>query len=155
VAARLRPRKWDLLKSCKPTCSLNVENVGEKHSKIIHGWYEQGLNDHKIGAAAFEMGVELSAGAIGRHKKNHMRPHTEITETPPVQGDPIGDLDALELILQAGASQIAGWKITPSDWFKALDAKYKLTQGSAFQATLDQLAIAEDAVDEDDEEPIE
>ena len=150
MAERLRPRKWDLLGACTKNCSVNQANIGPEKAQLVHGWYEQGLNDHQIGSAAFQAGLDLSSGAIGRHKKNHMRPKVEYTETDPV-GPKMQDLEALEKILDVGSRQIDQWKVTPSDYFKALDMKYKLTQGSAFQSTLDALAIAEKDMDEEDD----
>ncbi len=151
MPARLRPRKWDLLASCTPGCSLNAKNITEGNANIIHGWYEQGLGDQQIGANAYELGLSLSAGAIGRHKGNHMRPHTEITETDTISPK-MADLEALEKILDVGSRQIDSWKVTPSDYFKALDMKYKLTSGSVLQGTLDQLALAEEAMDDEEDE---
>jgi hypothetical protein len=150
-AVRLRPRQWDLLKACTKNCTLSEAKLGAEHAKIVHGWYEQGLGDQKIAQNSYELGLTLSMGAIGRHRGKHLRPHTEITETDPT-GPKMDDLDALEKILDVGSRQIDNWKVTPSDYFKALDMKYKLTQGSAFQGTLDQLALAEEKMDEEDDE---
>jgi hypothetical protein len=136
------------LNSCTSRCGLNEAKIGEEKAKIVHGWFEQGLNDQKIGQASFELGLDLSKSAIGRHRQKHLQGLEEITEANPVK-EKIQDLDALEMILQQGASQIENWKVTPSDYFKALDMKYKLTQGSAFQGMLEALAVA----DEDEDEP--
>jgi len=119
---------------------------------MVHGWYEQGLTDRVIAQNSYEIGLSLSVGAIGRHRGKHMRPHIEYSDTPSV-GAPMEDLEALDKILDVGSRQIDNWKITPSDWFKALEAKYKLTQGSAFQSTLDALNVAGLAEEEDESSP--
>lgn len=153
MSQRLRPAKWTLTQKCTKRCSVNPANIGDDKYKLVHGWYEQGLNDHKIAQNAFHADLDLSPAALGRHRANHM---LQAGETPMVPGDAavkkkLTDLEALDAILEQGASQIEQWRITPSDWFKALDAKYKLTQGSAFEDMLEALAIAED----DDEEDFE
>jgi hypothetical protein len=60
-------------------------------------------------------------------------------------------LEAIDLILKQGSKQIGNWKVTPSDFFKALDMKYKLTQGSVFDGFMEALTAAEDDLEEDED----
>ena len=151
MATRLRPAKWTRLKSCSKRCGLNPANLGDDKYKMVHGWYEEGLNDFNIAKNASHIGVQVSQSSVARPRSKHPATSGEVAHAAPAGGaeENLSDLDALDKILKVGSSQIDSWRITPSDWFKALDAKYKLTQGSAFQDTLEALAIAED----DEEEP--
>ena len=78
MARRLRPGRWTLLDACSAKCSVNKANIGEENALLVHGWYENGLNDHKIAANAFQTGMDLSSGALGRHRSNHLRRDSEI-----------------------------------------------------------------------------
>jgi len=148
---RLRPAKWVRLASCSKQCSLNPEQMGDKYAQIVHGWYEQGLGDGAIGKNLFELGLSVSESTIARHRSKHMMKQGELTDQPLAEGEEgpeLSDLEALDAILRQGSKQIGKWRVTPSDFFKAMDMKYKLTQGSVFQGMLEALAAAE----EDDEE---
>jgi hypothetical protein len=62
------------------------------------------------------------------------------------------DLEIIEQMIQAGGARAADFKMTPSETMKAMELKYKLTQGSAFEGMLDSLNRA--AMEEDDLEPM-
>jgi hypothetical protein len=117
---------------------------------MVHGWYEEGLNDKSIAKNAFTAGFPLSHGAVGRHRSNHLEP----------KGETLGariatrrtDLEIIEAMIQAGGERAGEFKMTPSETMKAMELKYKLTQGSAFEGMLDALNRA--AMDEDDLEPM-
>ena len=151
MAARLRPRKWALLGSCGPKCSLSVGSLGEERAKLVHGWYEEGLNDKDIAKNAYVAGFTISHGSAGRHRANHLEPLGEIRETRTVRTRT--DLEIIESMIQAGGDRADQFKMTPSETMKAMELKYKLTQGSAFEGMLDALNRA--AMDEDDLEPAE
>ena len=148
MAARLRPRKWDLLGTCSPKCSLNIENLGEERALMVHGWFEQGLNDKTISKNAVSAGFPLSHGAVGRHRANHLEPKGETYAGRSVTKST--DLEIIEGLIQVGGQRLDEFKVTPSELMKAMELKYKMTQGSAFESMLDALARA--AADEDDED---
>ena len=146
MVRRLRPRKWALMGNCGPKCSLNEANIGPEHAKMAHGWYEQGLNDKDIAKNAFSAGFNLSHGAVGRHRANHLEPLGEIKETRSQKTRT--DLEIIESMIQAGGDRADQFKMTPSETMKAMELKYKLTQGSAFESMLDALNRA--AMEEED-----
>ena len=146
MAARLRPRKWDLLGSCTKKCSLSEAVLGEDSAKMVHGWYEQGLNDKQIAKNAFLAGITLSHGAVGRHRQNHLEPKGEMRGS--VSTKRRTDLEIIEDMIQAGGDAAGQFKMTPSETMKAMELKYKLTSGSAFEGMLDALNRA--AMEDDD-----
>jgi hypothetical protein len=149
MATRLRPRKWDLLGTCTAKCSINEANIGEERAKLVHGWFEEGLNDKTIAKNAFTSGFTVSHGAVGRHRQNHMEPKGEIREGR--TGKQWSDLEIIDNMIQAGGDRADQFKMTPSETMKAMELKYKLTAGSAFEGMLDALNRA--AMEEDDLEP--
>jgi hypothetical protein len=117
---------------------------------MVHGWYEQGLNDKEIAKNAFVAGFALSTGAIGRHRQNHLEPLGEQRESRGTRKRT--DLEIIEEMIQAGGDRASQFRMTPSETMKAMELKYKLTQGSAFEGMLDALALA--AMEEDDLQPV-
>ena len=113
---------------------------------MVHGWYEQGLNDKEIAKNAATAGFTLSHGSIGRHRANHMEPKGEIREGRSLTKRT--DLEIIESMIQAGGDRADQFKMTPSETMKAMELKYKLTQGSAFESMLDALNRA--AMSEED-----
>jgi hypothetical protein len=65
----------------------------------------------------------------------------------------LSDIEALEAIIKRGQQYIPTWRITPSEYFKALDMYYKLTKGSAFDGLMSSFAAAANAMDAEDLEP--
>src|SRR5574343_877387 len=129
---RLQPAKYTITSACTDKCSINEARIGERFAQMVLGWFEDGLNDVKISDLAREAGCNVTYGSLGRHRANHLeklgenRANEKLTE--------LDDIEALDLILKRGQTQIDNWKLTPSEWFKALDMKYKLTQGSTMDA---------------------
>jgi len=148
MPARLRPRKWILLGTCSVKCTLNEAKVGEDGAKMLHGWFEQGLNDRDIAKNAVQAGMPLSHGAAARHRQNHLEPKGEIFSRP--REKQRTDLEIIEEMIQSGGANAHTFKMTPSETMKAMELKYKMTQGSAFESMLDALNRAVD--DDDDEE---
>lgn len=146
MAARLRPRKWVLLDSCTAKCGSNAAHIGDANALILHGWYEQGLNDTEIARNCFQAGFPIGQGSIGRHRANHMEPLAEQRESRSTTRR--SDLEIIESMIQAGGDRAGQFKMTPSETMKAMELKYKLTQGSAFEGMLDALNRA--AMEEDD-----
>jgi hypothetical protein len=150
MATRLRPRKWALLGNCSHKCLLHERHLSNERREMVHGWYEQGLNDKEIAKNCFEAGFSLGSGTIGRHRANHMEPLGEIRESRAQKKRT--DLEIIEDMIQAGGERAGQYKMTPSETMKAMELKYKMTQGSAFEGMLDALTRA--AMEEDDLEPM-
>jgi len=152
MPARLRPRKWVLLGTCTAKCSLNEVAVGPDGAKMLHGWFEQGLNDRAIAKNAVSAGMPLSHGAVGRHRGNHLEPKGEIFSQP--REKKRTDLEIIEEMIQAGGANAHTFKMTPTETMKAMELKYKFTQGSAFESMLDALnrAVDDDFVEDEEEE---
>ena len=149
---RLKPTQYTV-SGCTAKCSLHPDNLGEKGYQALHEWYQFGYNDVKMEELARNQGMTVTYGAIGRHRKNHLV-RTEELETDEELAL-LSDVEALDAILKKGQTQIKSWKISPSEWFKALEMKYKLTQGSVMDAMYAAMAAAgSDSDDDEDAEPV-
>ena len=148
---RLKPTKYVVNGDCSSKCSLNVVNLGEKTADIVHGWFEGGLNDFKIEDNLREMDITRSHGSIGRHRRNHLTEASQIDEDEGLSD--LDDIEALDMIIKRGQTQIPKWKLTPSEYFKAMEMKYRLTQGSTMDAMYAAMAAAGSDGDEDEDAP--
>jgi hypothetical protein len=146
VPKRLSPKRYLVSGDCTPKCSVSKESLGEEAFSLVHGLYEQGLNDWKMEERLRAVNVMLSHGSIGRHRKLHLIEADSVTEDPELAE--LDDVAALEHILKQGQKQIRSWKVTPSEYFKAMELKYRLTQGSTNDAMF--AALASGAAEEDD-----
>lgn len=150
---RLKPTSYVVNGDCSPKCSVNVANLGPEKAQIVHGWYEAGINDFKMEELARAAGFKLSHGALGRHRRLHITDKNQI-EADESLAD-LDDIEALDLILKRGQTQIHNWKLTPSEYFKAMEMKYRLTQGSTMDAMYAAMAAAGSDEEEDDDGPEE
>jgi len=115
---------------------------------MILEWYGSALNDKKMEIRAREAGMNITYGSFGRHRRLHL------TEADSIEMDEslaeLGDVEALDEILKQGQKNIRNWRVTPSEYFKAMELKYKLTQGSTMDAMY--AAMAKAGSDEGDED---
>lgn len=148
---RLTPKPLTV-KGCSAKCSLNKDNLSESEFKTIHGWYEAGWNDFKMEEAGRDLGLTLSHGAIGRHRKNHL---VEESETLDDDLSGLSDLEAIDLALSRGQANIKNWKLTPSEYIKFMELKYRLTQGSTNDALFATLAEVGSGANAEDNGPSE
>lgn len=146
----LKRTKYRVNGDCSSKCKLNPGNLGPEKAQMMLGWYEDALNDFKIEDLARAAGIDCSHGSIGRHRKLHLdeMDKTEIDESLGEKDD----VEILDVILKKGATQIPQWKITPSEWFKALEMKYRLTGGDTADAMYAAMAAAGAETGEDAEE---
>jgi hypothetical protein len=109
--------------------------------------YEAALNDFEMEKRLRAVDVNLSHGAIGRHRKNHL------VEADSVEMDEglaeLTDIEAIELALSRGQKNIKNWKLTPSEYIKFMELKYRLTSGSTNDAMF--AALAAGAAEEDEQ----
>lgn len=149
---RLKPTKFTV-SGCSAKCSLHPDNLTVKGYETLHEWYEFGYNDVKMEDLARKQGMTVTYGAIGRHRKNHLV-RTEELETDETLAE-LDDVGALDAILKRGQTQIKSWKISPSEYFKAMELKYKLTQGSTMDAMYAAMAAAATEDDAETEDRLE
>jgi len=123
--------------------------MGDERAKMVHEWYEMGLNDWKIEENAKNSGFHLGHGVIGRHRKLHLTDKLALDADEGMAE--LDDLEALDAIIKRGQTQIKNWKLTPSEYFKAMEMKYKISSGSSMDAMYAAMASA-GADSEDDEE---
>lgn len=124
-------------------------------AETIHSWFEAGLTNGAIVEKAGVAGIKLSNGAVGRHAAKHLVPADQV-EDPTTLAEPaekLSDLDILERMIQRGAQSLhlATFRVTPEQMLKALDMKYRLTQGSPFEKFLE--AAYEAMADDEAEDP--
>ena len=149
---RLKPTQYTV-SGCSAKCSLHPDNIGAKGYEALHEWYQFGYNDIKMEDLARKQGMTLTYGAIGRHRKNHLV-RTEELEVDEKLAE-LDDVGALDAILKRGQTQIKSWKISPSEYFKAMELKYKLTQGSTMDAMYAAMAAAATEDDAETEDRLE
>jgi len=146
VPKRLTPKQFVVSGDCTPQCSLSKEALGPEAHEVVHDLFQAGWNDHKIEDRVRALNIPLSHGSIGRHRKNHLIEADSIVENPELAA--LDDVQALEEILKQGQKHIHSWKVTPSEYFKAMELKYRLTQGSTNDAMFAALAMAGSEEDE-------
>jgi hypothetical protein len=138
---RRLPRRYIISNECTRFCSLNREKLPGEMAETIHGWYEAGLTNGMIQQKAAIAGINLSNGAIGRHASRHLVPvdQAEDPTTVPLPQERLSDLEILERMIQRGAQNLhhATFRVSPEQMLKALDMKYRLTQGSPFEKFLE------------------
>lgn len=142
----LKPRAFRLLGNCTNTCTLSAHQLGPKVAELVHSWFEAGCNNGTISARAKQIDVDISDGAAGRHRANHLEPLDEF-EDPTDGSDPkpkIDDLALLDEVIQRGAEglRFKTSRVSTEQLLKAVEMKYKLTQGSVWEATLEALGTA-------------
>ena len=155
---RLKPREYVTTERCTRACSLSEWSLPGNAFAITHGWFEAGHNNKRIHELSVEAGWPLSEGAIGRHRGRHLVPkdqmHTVEELVKQAEGAPaeqLSDLEILERLIQTGSRSLADKKVrvSPEMLMKAMELKYKLTQGTVFQGFLD--AVNEAMAAEPDE----
>jgi hypothetical protein len=142
------PTKYEV-RGCPKNCSLNAVSLPGKVGELIHGWFEEGNTYAEIQNKAKAVGVRVSNGALGRHKTRHLVPLED--------GDPLveeegsgSDLEVLELIIRKGGRSLRGKQINVGvdGVLRAIDLKYKLTQGNVFETFLQAMGGALDELDQ-------
>jgi len=135
---------------CGIRCGLNPGQLGKEKAAIVLNWYQSALNDHKMEDLARAAGIDVSHGTIGRHRKLHLD-EAGASKVDESLADK-DDVEILDVILKKGATQVPGWNITPSEWFKALEMKYRLTGGDTADAMYAAMAQAGAEGDDDGSE---
>lgn len=148
MPAKLKPAKFRV-EGCGDRCNCGPGVLGADRAKIIHGWFEEGLNNDEIAARAKAVDPEwgLSNGSLGRHRANHLRQLVDGEDDAPVED--LSDIEALRRFIQRGVSQMGKWRIDPGNWMKAVDMYYKMTQGSAMADFFSALSAAASGDNED------
>lgn len=151
---RLVPRKYTLSERCTGACSMSERALPNNAFAIVHSWFEEGANNDLIHARSKDLlgeGRNLSLGAIGRHRRNHLVPEDQMHTVEELEAmggtaKPLSDLEILERLIQAGSKALADKKVrvSPEMTMKAMELKYKLTQGNVFQGFLDAVNAAMD-----------
>lgn len=126
----------------------------------MHGWFEEGVNDPTIVHRASQIGLKLSERAVRRHRANHLVPVDQMEDIDPTMvTDPetggVNDIALLDLIIMKGQEtlKLRTAKVSPEMALKAMDLKYKLTQGNAFQDFIDAFAGVNEAMAAEEELP--
>lgn len=143
-----RAQKYMVNGKCRVHCSLNPVNLPGESAQLAHSLYEEGANRETIRLALGELGVSVSDGAIGRHKANHLDALVADAPGATDPGKKLSDLETLDIIISKGAHQLEGSsvRISPDMLTRAIDLKYKLTQGNVFEAFLGAIgAIGDEA----------
>lgn len=139
MAAKLQPRAFRV-EGCTKVCSLSPEQTTPDAARLFLKWFCEGANNQLISEKALIIGFKLSNGSVGRHRANHLVPIIhDPTIADPIEGPPLSDVEILEAFIQKGAAslRLTTGRIGPEMTLKAMELKYKLTQGNAFQGFLD------------------
>ena len=144
---KLKPRKFRIGPECKRTCTLNPANLPGGMPELLHQWYEEGANDPLMSERSDQFGHHLSQGAIANHRRKHIHLESQfidITQSGSGEQKAFTDLEVLELMISKGASglDIRSVKITPEMTIRAIELKYKLTQGNVFEGFIEAMGQA-------------
>ena len=151
MPAKLKPRKL-MVVDCSEKCWAHPSKLGDNFDSI-HAMYEAADGDDAIVLAVRALGHETSAGAVSRHKMNHLKPWVE-PEPEPLDVEDMSDLDILRSIIKRGARFIPTWKLGPRETMQALQMYYQLTQGSAMSDLFASIAAAANKDDDTHEQNI-
>lgn len=132
---RFSPGKL-VLAGCSRLCSLNVGNMPGGLPELVVKWFEEGATIEEVRLRLLEMGVKVSNGAIGRHRKGHLHPAGVVSHGEAGQGEKKTDLEVLETIIGRGSQQVdsSSTRISAEQLLRAIELKHKLTEGSVFDA---------------------
>ena len=154
---KLKPKSYYRNDKCTSACSIGPGRLGDERAALVHGWFEAGLNNDAIMAAALAVdeNFKLSNGSLGRHRAGHLG---VVTDASNRQSDgklgKVNDLELLDQMIARGAQQMAqpGARVSPEMALRAMEMKFKLTQGSAmdnFLAAVTQVMGGADESDDD------
>ena len=150
----LKAKKYIVNERCTVACSLGEFLLPGDMFQTIHAMFEAGNTRAEIRARSLELNHPLSTGAIQRHYSRHLTPESQAHTMAELEaagpgGPKLDDLEIIERLIQRGASSLADKKVRvgPEMLMKAMELKYKLTQGNVFQGFLDAVnqAMAEPA----------
>ena len=132
MPARLQPRQFEISSNCKRVCSINEANLPGRSADLIHGWYEAGDNNQTIVERAALINVKISEGAVGRHRANHLIPVDKLEDPTEGTDEKVNELELLDSIISRGAKdlRLKTAKVTAEQALRAIELKFKLTQGS-------------------------
>lgn len=132
-----------IVSGCTKGCSLNSENLPTGIGELVHRWFEEGYSNQEIIKHGLLVGAKLSNGAIGRHRSSHLHAAQDVPVVPvDGSGEKLTDLEVIERVIQAGASQVSlvNAKVSTEQLLAAIALKHKLTEGSVFDAMFAQMA---------------
>lgn len=161
---RLKPGRFSV-ERCTLGCSINPRNMPGELGKLVHEWYESAYNDdeiHEMALRASADKVNLSIGALHRHRKNHLvrvfdgdeRAFDSKGDDDEPEEKKLTHIQILELIIQRGANSLPVGRISPELTLKAMDMHFKMTQGSAIDSTLQAIAAAMSGSQDEDGVPL-
>ena len=108
---------------------------------LVHKWIEEGANNPQIIARGKELGLHFSNGSIANHKAKHLQfigdsPLAPVLGGTPSSGEPMSELQVVDAIIQQGGKRlgVSGQNVTTEQLLRAIELKFKLTQGSVFEA---------------------
>lgn len=153
----LRPRKWRII-GCPRSCSLNEITLPGAAALQVHSWFEEGHSNNEI-AIRLKAGFDysISDSAVARHRRKHLVPEDHLVELrqrnhqkmpgyrpsdstvlpdrEKKSGKKASDLDLLDAMIAKGAETIHSptVRVSSEQMLRAIELRYKLTQGSAFQ----------------------
>ena len=134
---------------CHDGCSLSIAKLGDEGAALVHRDIEDGLSDKSTAQNAVERGAHLTYGSVNRHRKRHLTATRDMVEDSAL-GE-LTEIEALDVALKQGQKNMHNWKMTPSEWMKALELKMKLTEGTVFDGFMSAIASASQEALEPDE----
>ncbi len=152
VTNKLKPRKFYRNERCSNQCTLGAGRLPGDMVNIVHGWFEEGLNNDAIMAKARMVGVIVSNGATGRHRSNHLVPIEDASPDPTdLKLQKTNHIEFLEQLVSRGATSVHLARVTPDLALKAIDMIYRLTAGSAMTDMLEAVTAAMGSEDDETE----
>lgn len=118
--------------NCNRQCTLWPGKITKAASEQVEIWIQDGMPVDEIAEKMMgNFDVKVAGRNIYRHISKHM---TEPDEEQEVSS--MTDLQVLERMIKVGARNLKGEvkvRITPEMTIRAIELKYKLTQGNVFE----------------------
>lgn len=124
--------------NCNKQCSFWYEKMTTAAAEQLEVWIQEGYQlSNIIERMKTTFGFEATERTLYRHVQKHMEAPTEEQ-----QEEAMTDLQVLERMIRVGARNLksdAKVRISPEMTVRAIELKYKLTQGNVFESFLDSL----------------
>lgn len=137
--------------NCNKQCSFWFEKMTRAAAEQMEIWIQEGYQlDNIVERMKGMFDFDCSSRALYRHVQKHMsKPSEEQLD------EAMTDLQVLERMIRVGAKNLRSdtkIRITPEMTVRAIELKYKLTQGNVFESFLGAMAqTMEDSVPRSDD----
>lgn len=129
------PKRDLVTDNCNKQCSFWSEKMSQAAAEQLELWIQDGMPlDNIVERMIGTFQYDCTTRALYRHVQKHMHKPSEEQ-----QFEAMTDLQVLEQMIKVGARNLKSdtkVRITPEMTVRAIELKYKLTQGNVFESFL-------------------